>query len=115
MGSLTKAFQGLLALAVSLIAVGIRHRLVLAVAQMLGHLSIKRALDQQLGQLIDQSMLANQVFRLSVIRQQAIQQLRRYSVASSLRSSLLLVTRQFPASRPFTQNLEHAPLHAYPA
>ncbi len=39
------AFQGLLALAVAGIAVGIRHRLVLAVAQVLSHLGIERTLD----------------------------------------------------------------------
>ena len=71
--------QRLLALAVAGVAGGVGHRLVLAMSQVLGHLRIERTLDQQLGQLLERAVLANQVFRLLVVRQQAIQQLRRHS------------------------------------
>jgi integrase len=51
-------------------------------AEVIGHLRFQRFLDQQFGQLLEQAMLANQVFRLSVISQQAVQQLLGYGFLS---------------------------------
>ncbi|KXB32585.1 hypothetical protein AT959_02580 [Dechloromonas denitrificans] len=65
--------QGLPALAVAGVAGRILHRLILAMAEVVGHLRFQRLLDQQLGQLLEQPILANQVFRLAVVSQQAVQ------------------------------------------
>ncbi len=43
---------------------------ILAVAQVVGHLGLQRPLHQGLGELLEQPVLANQVFRLLVISQQ---------------------------------------------
>jgi len=66
------AFEGLLALAVAGVAGGIGYRLVAGVAKVFGHLGFQRTLDQFLGELLEQAMLANQVFRFLVIGQQAV-------------------------------------------
>lgn len=42
----------------------------LVVTEMLGHLGLERFLDQQLGQLLEQTVLANQVFGFLVVAQQ---------------------------------------------
>ena len=47
-------------------------------AAVIGHFGFQRLLNQQLGELLEQPVLANQVFRLSVISQQAVQQLLGY-------------------------------------
>ncbi len=49
-------------------------------AQVLSQLSVQSSLDQQLGQLLEQSVLANQVFGLLVAGQQARQQFFGYGV-----------------------------------
>jgi len=54
--------------------------LVLVVTEVLGHLRIQRPLHQQLGQLLEQAVLADQVFRLLVVGQQAAEQLVGYLV-----------------------------------
>lgn len=41
----------------------------LAVAEMLGHFSYQRPLDQRSGQLLQQTVFANQVFRRLVARE----------------------------------------------
>ena len=41
------------------------------VAQVFGQLSVQGSLDQQFGQLLEQAVLANQVFGLFVVGQQA--------------------------------------------
>jgi|APCry1669189070_1035195.scaffolds.fasta_scaffold00217_6 hypothetical protein len=55
-----------------------RYRLVLAVTKVIDHLGFQRLLNQQLRELLEQPVLTNQVFRLSIISQQAIQQLLGY-------------------------------------
>ncbi len=50
------------------------------VAEVLGQLCVQRLLHQQLGQLLEQAVLTNQVFRLFVVGQQAGQQFLRYFV-----------------------------------
>lgn len=42
-------------------------------AGVIGHLDFQRLLDQQLGKLHEHPVLTNQVFRLSVISQLAVQ------------------------------------------
>ena len=64
--------QGLLAFAITGVAGQILYRLVLAVAELIGHLGFQRFLDQQFRELLEQPVLANQVFGLSVISQQAV-------------------------------------------
>jgi hypothetical protein len=53
------ALEGLLALAVAGVACRIGDRLVLAVTQVFGQFGIQGLLDQQLGQLLQQVVLAN--------------------------------------------------------
>src|SRR5574340_1621971 len=74
------ALEGLPALAVAGIASGVGHGLVPGVAQMLGHFGIERLLDQELGQLLQEAILADQVFGFLVVGQQAGQQGFRYVV-----------------------------------
>ena len=60
-----------------LVAAVLRVRVVVrvaVVAQVFGQLGIERLLNQQLGQLLEQAVLADQVFRLLVVGQQAGQQ-----------------------------------------
>lgn len=71
------------AAAAACVADRIGDRLVLVVPQMLGHLGIQRLLDQQLRQLLEQAVLADQVFRLPVVSQQARQQLVGYLVLAN--------------------------------
>jgi hypothetical protein len=47
-------------------------------AEVISHLHFQRLLNQQLRELLEQPVLTNQVFRLSVISQQAVQQLLGY-------------------------------------
>jgi hypothetical protein len=78
-GQLAKfALEGLLALAVAGVAGTILDRFVLAVAEVIGHFGFEGFLDQQFGKLFQQPVLTDQVFRLPVISQQAIQQLLGY-------------------------------------
>ncbi|MGF6812650.1 NAD(P)-dependent dehydrogenase (short-subunit alcohol dehydrogenase family) [Paraburkholderia sp. Clong3] len=62
------------------VASGIGHRFALAMAQVLGHLRLKRSLHQHLGKLLEQPVLAYQVSRLLVIRQQAVCQLEEFRI-----------------------------------
>ena len=74
------ALEGLLALAVAGVASGVGHRLVAFMAQVLSQLSVQGSLDQQLGQLLEQTVLADEVFGLLVVGQQARQQVFGYVV-----------------------------------
>ena len=80
-GQLAKiALEGLLALAVAGVAAGVGHGFVALVPQVLGQFRVQRSFDQQLGQLLEQAVLADEVFRLFVVGQQARQQFLRYVV-----------------------------------
>ena len=68
------ALEGLLALAVAGVAAGVGHGFMALVAQVFGQFGVQRLLHEQLGQLLEQAVLANQVFRLLVVGQQAGQQ-----------------------------------------
>ena len=74
------ALEGLPALAVAGVATGVGNRLVAFMAQVLSQLSVQSSLDQQLGQLLEQAVLADEVFRLLVVGQQAGQQFFGYVV-----------------------------------
>ena len=60
-----------LAVTVAGIAAVVGDGSVLGVAQVLGHLDFQGALDQHFGQLLEQTVLADQVFWLLVVDQQA--------------------------------------------
>ncbi len=55
--------------AVARVAAVIAGRVVLLIAGMLGHLSLHGALQQRFGQLLEQTVFANDVFWLLVVRQ----------------------------------------------
>lgn len=74
------ALEGLAAAAVARVASGVGDRFVLVVTEVLGHLGIQRLLDQQLGQLLEQAVLADQVFGFTIVGQQAAKQLAGYFV-----------------------------------
>jgi hypothetical protein len=78
LGELT--LEGLLALAVAGIASLVGHRCMPVVAEVLGQFCVQRLLDQQLGQLLEQAVLADEVFGLLVVGQQAGQQFLGYFV-----------------------------------
>lgn len=69
-GQLTKvAFEGLFAFAVTGIASGVGHAGILSVPQVLGHLDFQSTLNKALGQLLEQAVLANEVFRFFIASQ----------------------------------------------
>ena len=68
------ALERLPALAVASVAAGVDHRFVSVVAEVLGQFGVQRLFYQQLGQLLEQAVLADQVFRFLVISQQFRQQ-----------------------------------------
>ena len=65
--------QGLPALAVAGVSGQILDRLILAMTEVIGHLGFQCFLNQKLRDLLEQPAFANQVFRLSVVSQQAVQ------------------------------------------
>ena len=65
------ALERLATLVVARIARRIGNRFMLAVTKVVGQFGIQRFLGQQLGQLLEQAILGNQVFGFLVIRQQA--------------------------------------------
>ena len=69
------ALECLAAAAVASVAAGVGHRRMPFMAQVRGHLHVQCPLDQSLGQLLQQAVLANQVLGLLVAGQQLIQQL----------------------------------------
>jgi hypothetical protein len=66
------ALECLLAFAVSGVATGMGHALVFSVTQVLGHFRFKGAFDQSFGELLEQAVLADEVFRFFVVSQQAV-------------------------------------------
>lgn len=62
---------------------GIGDRLVLVVPQMFRHLGFEGTFDQSLGQLLEKPVFSDKVFRLFVIRQQAVYQFVVYGHFSS--------------------------------
>jgi hypothetical protein len=54
------------------------HLVALAVAEMAGHLGFPGALDQHLGQLLEQAVFADRVFRFLVVGKRAVRQLDRF-------------------------------------
>lgn len=68
------ALEFLLAETVAGVAHPIADRLMLVVAQVVGQLGIQRTLDQLLGQLLEDAVGTDQVFRLLIIGQKLIQQ-----------------------------------------
>ncbi len=72
------AFQRFPALAVTRIAGGVGHRLMLVVAQVRGHFHLQGALDNGFGQLLQQPIGTDQVFGALIVRHQGVEQLSRY-------------------------------------
>jgi len=64
----------LFAFAVAGVARRIGDGFILAVTKMRFHLGIQRTFDQCLGELLEQAVLAYQVFRFLVVSQQAVDQ-----------------------------------------
>lgn len=62
------------------ITASVDDRSTLAVPQVLGHLGFQRTLDQHLGELLEQAVFANQIFRLLVIDQQAVCELDEFRI-----------------------------------
>jgi hypothetical protein len=80
-GQLTEiALERLLALAVAGVTAHIGNGFVALVAQVLSELGVQCPLDQQLGQLLEQAAVADEVFRFLVVGQQAGQQFFGYVV-----------------------------------
>ena len=72
---LTKiALQGLGTVAVAGVAGAVGDGTAHSVAEVFGHLGFKRPLNQHLGQLLEQAVLANQVFGFLVVDQQGVGQ-----------------------------------------
>ncbi|MCY1451775.1 hypothetical protein D9M71_686570 [compost metagenome] len=69
------ALEGFVAVTVTGITAGVDDRSTLAMPQVLGHLGFQRTLDQHLGELLEQAVFANQIFRFLVIDQQAVGEL----------------------------------------
>ena len=83
-GQLAKvAFEGLFAFAVAGVASGIGHVGIFGVAQVLGHLGFQGALDQTFGQLLEQAVFSDEVFRLFVASEQLVGQFVAYGHGSS--------------------------------
>ena len=83
-GQLAKvAFEGLFAFAVAGVASGVGHAGVFGVAQVLGHLGLQGPLDQALGQLLEQAVFSDEVFRLFVASKKLVDQFVAYGHGSS--------------------------------
>jgi len=65
------ALQGLAAVAIARIAGEVGNGLVLVMTEVLGHFSFKSPLDEHLGELLQETILADQVFGLGVIGHEA--------------------------------------------
>ena len=68
------AFECFFAAPISGVASFIGDHLVLVMTQVVGHLGLKCPLDQGLGQLLQQAVLAYQIFGLFVVCQQCVNQ-----------------------------------------
>jgi hypothetical protein len=83
-GQLTKAaFERLFAFAVGGVASGVGNAGFLGVAQVLGHLGLQGMLDQALGQLLEQVVYSDEVFRLFVASEELVVQFVTYGYVSS--------------------------------
>jgi hypothetical protein len=72
-GSLAKvSFEGFLALTVSSGAARVGNSVILGVAQVFGYLRLQGALQQFLGEQLEQAVLTDAVFRASVVSPQAV-------------------------------------------
>lgn len=78
-----EADVGPIALAVFNLGAQIGDGFVLTVPQVLNHLGFKGTFDQSFGQLLEKPVFSNEVFRLFVIRQQAVYQFVAYGHFSS--------------------------------
>lgn len=74
------SLERLRAMPVAGIASDICHRVALVVAQVFGHFGFAAAPYQHLGQLLEQTILAYQIFGILVVRQQAVGQLHQLGV-----------------------------------
>jgi len=63
--------QRLVAEAIARVAGGVGNGLILVMTKVLGHLSFKSPLDEHLGELLQETILADQVFGLGVIGHEA--------------------------------------------
>jgi hypothetical protein len=52
----------------------IGHAVIFGVAEVLGHLGLQGSLHPSFGELLEQAVLANEVFRCLVVSQQAVDQ-----------------------------------------
>src|SRR6202044_669135 len=68
------AFQRLSGLAIARVAAVVAGLVVLRVAHMIGHLGLHGSLQERFGELLQQSMLADNIFRLLIVRQQFVNQ-----------------------------------------
>ena len=86
------ALESFLALAVAGVASRIGNRVVLGVAQMFCHLGLQGAFHQFLGELLEQAVLTDKVFRFLVVSQQAVDQFVRdgHLIANPLKCSSFL-------------------------
>jgi hypothetical protein len=78
------AFEGLLATTVAGVARRVGDGRVALMTQVLGHFSFQCPLNQLLGELLEQPVLAYQVFRLLVVSQQLVDQFSAYGHYASL-------------------------------
>ena len=56
------------------------HLAAFVVAQVVGHLDFQRALNQHLGELLEQAIFAEQVLGFLLVRQQALGQFERFRI-----------------------------------
>lgn len=63
------AFECLFALAVTGVACGVLYRFIFAMTKVVGHFDFERFFHQQLGELLEQPILSNQVFWPPVLLQ----------------------------------------------
>jgi hypothetical protein len=77
------AFERFLALAVSGVVFGVGNGFILIVTKVLSHLGFNGTFDQSFGELLEKPVFSNEVFRLFVIRQQAVYQFVAYGDFSS--------------------------------
>ena len=63
-------------------------------AEMVGHIGIEGSLDEGLGQLFEKAFLADEVFRLIVIRQEGVEQVDWRGLACGVSSHFVVDYRQ---------------------
>src|ERR1700683_1128099 len=75
-GSSPKSPQRLGGLAIARVAAVVAGLVVLRVAQMIGHLGLHGSLQERFGELLQQPMLADNIFRALIVRQQFVNQVK---------------------------------------